>query len=756
MSAPRRGLILFSAFSAAVFGAVYLLPPDLWPWLGLGLLAPAGLCFLGKGPRLTLACLGAAAALLWCGAFRLAFFGPAEALDGRRTRVSVYLSEGPTASQYGGYAKGWVVEEGRIPVQGILYADETLLDLGPGDRVTALCHCSQTALAPESRFTAQATRGVFVRLEAKGSLEVEKAQRIPWWCLPRWWAGRLSESIAHAVSPAVSGFLNAMVTGDRSGVDDALNTDMARAGISHLVAVSGMHVCFLVNLLTLFTGYDPRRRMLAVAPVLVLFALAVGGSPSVMRACCLQLSMLLAELLGRETERWTSLTGTLALLLLLDPFSAGSVSLQLSFAAVAGMGVATPRVERALSRFRFSGTGRVARLANAVIRFFANLLAATLGAMVFTVPLAAWYFGTLSLAAPLTNLLVLPVASFLFAGTLIVGLVGLVLPGVAAALSLALNVLGGYVLCVVRGISAIPYSAVTLTEVYYPVALAGIYALLGIALFWRGQRRRFRVLALCAVAMLGGAMAFTRLELAGASLTAAVLDVGQGQCVVLSSRGETAVIDCGGNRYDDPGDLCADYLNARGENRVDKLILTHYHSDHANGLDALFRRLEVGEVVLPQMEHDEETQIHLLALAGEAGARVTWLSADTRLDLGSAELQLFAPLGSGGANEEGLSVLAEQGEFHMLLTGDMNTVVEERLVDHAKLPQCQVLVAGHHGSRYASGDTLLNAVRPQNAIISVGENRYGHPAAETLERFAGRGIGVYRTDRQGLVAVQVR
>lgn len=92
----------------------------------------------------------------------------------------------------------------------------------------------------------------------------------------------------------------------------------------------------------------------------------------------------------------------------------------------------------------------------------------------------------------------------------------------------------------------------------------------------------------------------------------------------------------------------------------------------------------------------------------------------------------------------------------MLLTGDMNTVVEERLVDHAKLPQCQVLVAGHHGSRYASGDTLLNAVRPQNAIISVGENRYGHPAAETLERFAGRGIGVYRTDRQGLVAVQVR
>lgn len=756
MSAPRRGLLLFAAFSAAVFGAVYLLPPEVWPWLGLGLLAPAGLFFLWKRPGLTLVCLGAAAGLLWCGAFRLAFFGPAEALDGRRTRVTFYLSEGPTATDYGAYGKGWVVGEGRLPVQGLLYADAALLDLGPGDRVDALCHCSQTALLPETNFTPWATHGVFVRLEAQGSLEVQRAGSVPWWCLPRWWAGRLSESITRAVSPSVSGFLNAMVTGDRSGIDDALRTDMARSGISHLVAVSGMHVCFLVNLLSLFTGYDPRRRLAVVGPVLALFALAVGGSPSVIRACCLQLSVLLAELLGRETERWTSLTGTLAFLLLLDPFSAGSVSLQLSFAAVAGMGVVTPAVGRGLSRFRLPGTGRVAGIANAVLRFFQNLLAASLGAMAFTVPLSAWYFGTLSLAAPLTNLLVLPVASCLFAGTLAAGLVGLALPGVAGALGLVLNVLGGYVLWVVRGVSAIPYSAVTLTEVYYPAALIGLYALLGIALFCRGQRRRVWVLALCAGTLVGGAALFARLDLWSAALTAAVLDVGQGQCVVLSSKGETAVIDCGGNRYTGAGDICADYLNARGGDRVDKLILTHYHSDHTNGLDALFRRLEVKEVVLPQMEHDEETQIHLLALAGEEKAKVTWLSADAQMTLGGADVQIFAPLGSGGANEEGLSVLVGQGKFHMLLTGDMNTVVEERLVEHAALPVCQVLVAGHHGSRYASGDTLLNATQPQNAIISVGENRYGHPAEDTLERFALRGINAYRTDQIGHVAIQVR
>lgn len=753
MNPARRGGVLFAAFSAAVFLTVYVLPAAWWPWLGLGALVPAGVFLWRRKTAGALLCLGAAAALLWCGCFRAVFFAPAEALDGRRARVTVVLTEEPTATQYGALVPCWVLQEGEMPVRATLYADETLRELTPGDRVTAVCNCSKTALREETRLTNAVTHGIFLSLEVRGPMEVRRAEGTPWWCVPRWWGQKLAKRIDAALPQDVSGFLVALVTGDKAGLDPAVKTDMARAGISHLMAVSGMHICFLVSLLTFFTGYEPRRRAAVCLPVLAFFALAVGATPSVLRACLFQLSFMLAQLLGREEDRWTTLLGALALLLLLDPFSAANIGLQLSFGAVAGIGLVTPRVFKRLRRLRFREGRRGAQRVNGLLLRVWQLLSASLGAMVFTVPLSAYYFGTFSILAPVTNLLVLPVALVLFVATLITGLVGMALPGLAEVLGAVVALPGRYVLWVVERLAAIPYCAVTLQSPCCLAALVGLYGQGLIALVWRSQRRRVWVFSLCAAVTVAGSLWLTRRSFFANDFTAAVLDVGQGQSVLLRDSGETALVDCGGDSRTDPGDICADYLGDRGEKRLDKLILTHYHSDHANGLDALFRRLEVGEVILPKMDRDEEAQLHILALARDDGAKVTWLDRDETVALGNAQLRLFAPLGTGGENEEGLSLAVRSGELQMLITGDMNAVVEERLVDHADLGTCQVLVVGHHGSRYATGAPLLDAVHPQTAVISVGENTYGHPAQATLDRLAQYGAEVYRTDCQGTVTI---
>ncbi len=754
MRAPRRGAALFSAFSAGVFLAVYLLPVGWWPLLGLIALAPAGLCLWRRWEAGTLLCLGLAAALLWCGAFRAVFFAPAEALDGRRTQVTAVLSEAATPTPYGAMVPCWVTGEGRGLVRGTLYAGEELLDLSAGDRVTAVCDCQQTALREETRFDSAATKGVFVTLRARGTLEVAHPERTPWWCLPRQWGQRLAGSITRAFPEDVAGLLTALVTGDKAGMSQEVRTDLARTGMSHLVAVSGMHVCFLVSLLTLFTGYSPRRRCAVCVPVLVFFALAVGASPSVLRACLFQLALLLADLTGREEDRWTTLTGALALLLLLDPFSAANIGLQLSFGAVAGMALVTGRAYARLSRIRFPAGSRWARLDPLLCRVW-ELIAASLGALCLTVPLSAYYFGTFSLLAPLTNLLVLPVASALFAVTLLLGLLGLFWPAGAAALAAVAAWLGRYVLWVGRSLSAVPYCQITLEGPYYPVALGALLLLGAILLGWRSQRRRLWLFAVCGALVLGGSGLASWVSLRTGTLTLAVLDVGQGQSVALFSAGETALVDCGGNSDDDPGDVCANFLDQRGCRVLDKLILTHYHTDHVCGLDALFRRMEVRELILPRMDQDEDSQLHILALARDEGAKVTWLDRDMEVPLGESRLRVFAPLGDGGANEEGASVLVRSGRFQGLITGDMNTAVERKLVEHARLGRCQVLVAGHHGSRYASGQELLEAIRPESVLISVGENSYGHPAQDTLDRLAQVGAEVYRTDEMGTITVQV-
>ena len=125
------------------------------------------------------------------------------------------------------------------------------------------------------------------------------------------------------------------------------------------------------------------------------------------------------------------------------------------------------------------------------------------------------------------------------------------------------------------------------------------------------------------------------------------------------------------------------------------------------------------------------------------------------LEFGDAVLTLYAPLGSGGTNEEGLSLLCRAGEVSILITGDADEEVEGLLVKYGRLPEVDVLVVGHHGSRYAASEELLSAVCPETAVISCGYNTYGHPAPETLLRLSEAGCDIYRTDLQGTVTISV-
>lgn len=755
----RRGAVLCAAFAAAVFGAVYLLPTELWLPLGLAALAPAAWFLWRKQRPGVLIALGVSVALLWCTAYRQVTLVPAETLDDHRVQVTVVAAEQAAETDYGYSLPCYLIGQG-VPIRSVLYGGDALADVGPGDTLTLTAECACTTLGEGGRTSYQASMGTFVTLRARSSIDVQRAAGAPWWSLPRVWGQRLAKSVNAAFPEDVSGLISAMTAGDRSGVSDSDRTALTRAGLSHLLAVSGMHISFLVGLLTLFTGADPRRRALVCLPVVVIFALAVGGSPSVLRACVIWVFALLAPALDRENDPWSALAVALALLLLLNPLSAANVGLQLSFAAVAGITLVTPRLAEGLRRFRLPeqpGAARWSRLArrglNGLLAVVRGTLASTLGALVFTVPLTAYYFGTLSLAAPLSNVLVLPVAAVVFALGLVTGLVGVFAPAAGAAMGHVLAWPARYVMGVAQAIGSFPYSAVTLSGFYYPAFLLGAYALVLLAVLWRGQRRRWWIFALCGGVMLGTSILLTRLTFRSGDLTVAALDVGQGQSVVLASAGETALIDCGGSGPDDPGDVAADYLLSRGETRLDKLILTHYHDDHTNGLAALFDRLDIQTVILPRMEEDMDIQLWVLGLAEAEGAEVVWIDQDATATLGGATLQIFAPLGSGDANEKGLSVLISAGDFDVLVTGDMGTTVEERLVKYHDLPRCEVLVAGHHGSAGSSGATLLEAIRPQTVLISVGENTYGHPHPDTLDRLRSAGAEVYRTDLSGTLTV---
>ena len=231
----------------------------------------------------------------------------------------------------------------------------------------------------------------------------------------------------------------------------------------------------------------------------------------------------------------------------------------------------------------------------------------------------------------------------------------------------------------------------------------------------------------------------------------AVLDVEQGQSVALCAGQRTVLVDCGSSSGISAGDVAANYFQSAGYQRLDVLILTHYHADHANGAARLLERMEVNTLIAPDVEPESALRREILAQAEEAGCQVVLLEENGSLQLDELSLTCYGPLGAGESNEEGLSVLCTLGSFQGLITGDMDENIEKRLVKYGDLPHLTVLVAGHHGSRTSTSRLLLEETAPRCAVISVGHNSYGQPADEVLTRLTDGGCTVYRTDQNGTV-----
>ncbi|MBM6926443.1 DNA internalization-related competence protein ComEC/Rec2 [Pseudoflavonifractor phocaeensis] len=744
-----------AACSGAVFGAVYLLPEAMLLPAG-ALCALAGLTglFVRGNWRLRVLLLGfgLALGLCWTGVYSALVRAPAQRLAGTEGTVAATVLDWPQENDYSISLLVKLFPEGDGGIRTLLYVSGAEAeDLRPGDglEVTASFRMADTLAGEPSNY--YYAKGVLLIANAGEAWTAKPAESVPLWALPAWFGKALKDSVASCFPDSTAPLVTALLTGDKTGLPESQYAALRRSGLAHVIAVSGLHVSFLAGFIATLLGC--RRRLSAAVTIglLFFFAAAAGNTPSVTRAACMQALLLIAPLVDRENDPPTALATVLMLLLMFNPYAAASVSLQLSFAAVAGIFLFTGFLNRRWTdKLPHKPKGFWPRLRNRCARLFFASLATTLGAMVFTTPLMAWYFGTVSLISPLTNLLALWAVSYAFLGGLMTALAGLVLPAVGTALGWVASLPVWYLLWLVSGLSGLPFASVSTTSVYLGLWMALTYGLLFLWLLWRGRRGR-PVLPVClSLAGLCLALVLQAAALTGGRLSVSVLDVGQGLSVALYSKGKTALIDCGGY---DAGEVAADHFQAMGLSRIDLVILTHYHDDHASGIPQLLERMEVGLLILPDVEPDSPLRAQVLAAAEAGGVETLLVSDGARAELGEALLTIYPPLGDGGSNEEGLSILGTAGDFDLLVTGDMNDTVEGRLVKYGALPDIELLVVGHHGSKYASSETLLQAAAPELAVISVGYNTYGHPAAETLERLTLAGCEIYRTDWSGTVTI---
>jgi len=571
---------------------------------------------------------------------------------------------------------------------------------------------------------------------------------------------RAEAGLGEGMPPREAALARGFVLGDDAGLDRDTKEDFIRAGLSHLTAVSGENVTLLALLampvLALF-GVPLRERLLWTIGLIAVYVPLAGSGPSIQRAGVMGAAGLLATLGGRRTSRLYALGLALVVTVAIDPGVAGDVGWQLSFAAVLGILLLAAPIREWL-RARLGG--------GAWRRALAEGVAVTLAATLATAPLIAFVFEEISLTSLAANVLALPaVAPAMWLGMLTAALAQI--PGVPLA---PLNGLDALLLAYIAQVAAWcgrPGWAVVHVHIGLATMFATYVAMAVATAVGAGLARTRRLATARSWVAIGGgsglaAVALLASQLLGGShrpgapagpppgLRIEVLDVGQGDAILLRPRRAPAVLVDGGP----PGDELVAKLRDDGISRLGAAVVTHDQSDHAGGIAEALGRLPIARLLYGRLSRP------FLAATRAAGARPERAAAGATLRSGSLRLEVIWPpptlLAEDPPNTDpnalALVIRARWHRFSMLLTADAEA--ESTPLDPGPI---DVLKVAHHGSDDAGLGALLDRTRPRLAAISVGaDNPYGHPTPGTLATLAAHGVPTLRTDLDGTIEIDVR
>ena len=555
--------------------------------------------------------------------------------------------------------------------------------------------------------------------------------------------------------------LGGILLGQRSGLPSGVEENFRASGVSHLLAVSGLHVGMVtllaVKLLNIL-GVKGERAFLLSLPFAAAFTLFAGFRPAVLRAFLMLVILAVSQGLGRDRDFPSAMALSALVSLLFNPFFLFMPGFQLSYAGIA-----------AIIYLYEDFTGYFAFLP----KFFRGIAAASLAAQLGVAPLTAYYFQQVSLVAILTNLI------------LVAAMVPLLGVGLAGALLAYLWPLGGWLLLQLLSPLLLLFLTVTEFLAHLPLAFVQVphmpfymvflaYGAL-IACINRKQIRRHlpgvkvflrkHLFAILLILSLLAAVGLVQDMGEDKTLEVTFLDVGQGASVYIRTPGgRNILVDTGGALFPhsrDPGeDVLLPFLRHRGVKQLDLLFISHPHVDHYDGAFALLEHYPP-RLLAVSSPTGEEGYRELLQQAAERGAALEVLSAGSRLPLGPGmELTVLHPpkgglfSGSGSAeNNNSLVLKLTYHEVSFLFTGDIEEEAERLLVEGGYDLHSTILQVPHHGSGTSSGAAFLDKTGPAAAIIPVGANPFGHPAPRVLRRLEFQGINVYRTDRHGAVTV---
>ncbi len=550
--------------------------------------------------------------------------------------------------------------------------------------------------------------------------------------------------------------LKAMTAGDRNDFSEDMQTNFKKSGLSHIVAVSGMHVAILLGgvfILFKFLRLNKSLANIICIFLVILYVFITGASPSVVRAGIMATLFLLSYLLSREADALTSLFFAALLMLLLNPITLFNAGFQLSFCATLALLIFCKPI---YNKLLFLETYRAPKSILA-------LLSATITAQIGTLPLVAYHFNGVSLISILSNLVVVPMTSAVLIGGIILTIVGNVSSFLSAPVSGFVYVILKIILISSKFFANMPFAYVVtkspsiLFIIIYLLMLYMLYNLI------REKRDYIKIKITLCVLILSVVIAGTINVIDAGYLKVTFINVGQGDSILVQAPGgKNVLIDGGGTEgeaaYDIGNNVLVPFLIKRGVRHVDIVAVTHYHVDHAKGIIAVLENIKSHALVLPYKDDENYLYKNLLDTAAKRNVNVYYVSRGDNIYLSnSTEINVLFPnddiLGEQEKNPNNKSLVLKlsYGLVSFIFTGDIEKKAEDYLLRYTQELDADVIKVAHHGSKTSSNEDFIKAVSPYYAAISVGTNNFGHPSNEVLNLLNKQCYSVFRTDINGTI-----
>ncbi len=552
------------------------------------------------------------------------------------------------------------------------------------------------------------------------------------------------------------GLLSALILGDKSDVDPDIRDSFANTGVIHVLAVSGLHVGYVLvvlllikNIFRLPWGVD----RIVVIIGLVIFVILTGGKASVIRASIMAGLYVMAPVFNRTANIWNIIGGAALGILCFRPLDLFDLGFQLSFLAVGSIIFFYNWFEKVLP-----DRVKVSKISHKALKFIWGLFLVSLAAQIGTLPLTAYVFGKLPLIALIANVLIVPLIGVLVGIGFFLLFLGWI-PGMGFTLGNSAWLISKIITFFTYTFSRFSFSTLNINFSLFLV-IAYFLVLGSIVFIFDKQKRKYGLYIILFVLNIS----IWKWSFNDRKLDVIFLDVGQGDAAIVRLPNEKVMlIDVGQrSRHEDMGkDVVLPLLNHLGIKKLDWVVMSHPHSDHIGGIISILNEVKIDTLWDTFIPYTSWTYHTIIDFADSNGIIINRpKSGETKRLSENVYILVLAPdslfaVSEHNVNNASIVFKLVYGETSILFTGDLEHEGDKLLIPYQQLLKSDVLKVAHHGSITSSTEPLLDLVNPTLSVISVGwKNKFRHPSPIVLERFRSRKINIHRTDLKGALWIQ--